>query len=66
MSKQEQQDYQLIVKFPIKAVDNVAARIIARDIMTACSGFKDVEQGSKLQRVVKNAPPVGVDFAQPE
>jgi hypothetical protein len=51
--------YQIIIRMPIKAVDDIDARIKAQDII------RDVDLGGaefKLQEVIENGPPRGVQI----
>jgi len=52
-------DYQLVIRIPFKAIDNLQARQIAQGFAQATA----IPQESvvKLQRVHENAPPEGVE-----
>jgi hypothetical protein len=56
-------DYQLIIRIPIKAIDDPAARVEANSSIKYFSKLQiqaDPEVSYKLQRLVDNQAPIGV------
>lgn len=51
-------DYQIIVKIPIKALDDIEARKMAQTVIYDFESLKEKEV--KLQRVHKNKSPEGI------
>ena len=52
-------DYQLVIRIPIKAVDNIEARHEANKLHKI---FSTVKCDTKLQQLMNNDPPSGVSF----
>jgi len=53
-------DYQLIIKIPIKAMDDPAAREEANSIISKAESLNKPEVSYKLQRLLDNQAPIGV------
>lgn len=58
--KKEIMDYQLVIKIPLKAMDNIQARQMAQELTRMFPVSKDSKV--KLQRLQENKEPIGVDL----
>jgi hypothetical protein len=58
----EDRDYLLTIRFPLKAMDDPAAREQAKRIVDGLELTADERRSVKLQRVKKEGAPEGIDF----
>jgi hypothetical protein len=60
--KVEKSKYQLIVRFPFEAIDNIEARLLSKKILEDL-GIKESENCIiKLQKIEKEGAPKGIEF----